>query len=93
MRSVKEIGVYLYFKGGGTVAQATHAATHSFPFVITATASPSVQLTKIFSNAPQLRLGGMILEAAFVGKRKHLVVYARRISNAKHIDATVYQLF
>jgi len=65
--TVEKIGIDLYFQLRGTVAETTHAITHSFPFRITTPAHPATHFADRFMDSPKLRVGRMTFKPAFIG--------------------------
>ena len=71
------------------------AALQSLQFLVAGCAAALVgpHLADGLAYGPELRIVGMGLEAPLIGEAQHLVVDARWIADAQHVDATVDELF
>ena len=89
VRRVEEVGVYLHLEGGGAVAQAAEAVAQGLASGIVRAAGAALEGTELAADGPELRVGGVRLEAAFVGEGQHLVVDARGVADAQDGEAAV----
>ena len=91
-RFVKQFGIDFYFQLGGTEAQARQSVARCF-LVTVAAVLCRLCFAYGFADAPQFGIVGMCFEAAFVSEGEHFIVHARRVADAKDVDAAVDQLF
>ena len=92
-RLVEEGSINAYLQLRGPLAEAGKAIAEGIAFGAAAVSHRRLRLADGFADTPEFRIVGMRFEAAFVGKGKHLVVYARRIADSEDVDAPIDQLF
>ena len=90
---VEEGSINAYLQLRRPLAEAGKAIAEGITFGAAAVSHRRLRLADGFPDAPQFRVVGMRFEAAFVGKGKHLVVYAGGIADSEDVDAPIDQLF
>ena len=90
---VEEGSINAYLQLRRPLVEAGKAIAERIAFGAAAVTHRRLRLADGSPDAPQFRVVGMRFEAAFVGKGKHLVVYAGGIADSEDVDAPIDQLF